>query len=59
MKAREPADGEQRRLGEREDAREKRGADDLGDDEHLQAEQAVPAILIPFKLLAFWLIARE
>src|SRR5712691_9269996 len=43
MEAREPADGEQRRLGEREDAREKSGADDLGDDEHLQAEQAVPA----------------
>src|SRR6266487_5446420 len=43
MQAREPADGEQRRPGEREDAREKSRADDLGDDEHLQAQQAMPA----------------
>src|SRR5712664_1854148 len=43
MQAREPADGEQRRPGERENAREKRGADDLGDDEHLQAQQGMPA----------------
>src|SRR6266849_4788740 len=43
MEAREPADAEQRGPGEREDASEKRGADDLGDDEYLQAQQGVPA----------------
>src|SRR6266849_5200947 len=43
MEAREPADAEQRRPGEREDACEEGGADDLGDDEYLQAQQAMPA----------------
>ncbi len=36
-----PTDGEQRRLGQREDAREKRGADDLGDHENPQSINAV------------------
>src|SRR5258706_8311510 len=43
MEAREPADAEQRPPGQREDAREKRGADDLCNDENLQAQQGVPA----------------